>query len=281
MNTQLLVGLVKILRPKQWIKNGFVFGPLIFSGLFKSLAAVKTSFFAAVLFCIASSAVYIVNDISDIDSDKKHSNKSKNRPLALGIISISNAYILLITLYLLLMCGLFFLPNVWLVILTYLLLNFLYTFHFKYVPVLDIFFIAIGFVLRVAAGTEALDLEMSSWIFITTLCLALYLASIKRRQELILNEVNSRKVLEKYSISLVERYAEISVTGALIFYSLFVMSEKPQLIITIPFVLFGLYRYWYIVEQEKGGESPTDTVFFDKPLFFAILLWIVICIYKL
>lgn len=272
-----LMGIIQLLRPKQWIKNGFVLAPIIFSGAFFQTEAIIHSLFAMVLFCIASSAVYIVNDLHDIESDRLHPKKSQTRPLASGMISIATALLVLSLLYTMLFIGAFIAPLVILVIFSYLLLNIAYTFFLKNEPVIDIFTIAIGFVLRVYAGAVALSVPVSSWMFITTLCLALYLAAIKRRQELSQQGCDSRKVLEKYSVSLVDRYAEISATGALFFYSMFVMSTKPALIATIPLVLFGLFRYWFVVEVLDGGESPTDALLADWQLLFTVVAWVIAC----
>lgn len=274
-------GLIKLMRPKQWIKNGFVLAPLLFSGAFLEPAAISNALLAMLLFCVASSATYIINDMKDVERDRRHPKKSKTRPLAAGVVSVPAALILLACLIEVLVLGWFVAPKVVLVISTYLLLNLAYTFVLKHQPVVDIFTIAIGFVLRVYAGAMALDVPMSSWMFITTLCLALYLAAVKRRQELCLSGTEGRKLLEKYSISLVDRYAETSATGALMFYSLFVMSAKPGLIITIPFVLFGLFRYWFIVEVCEGGESPTDVLIADWQLSLTVVLWIAACIWAL
>ena len=127
----------------------------------------------------------------------------------------------------------------------------------------------------------ALEVPVSSWMFITTLCLALYLASIKRRQELTQTTGQGRKVLEAYSVALVDRYAEMSAVGALVFYSLFVMSARPELATTLPFVLFGLFRYWYVVETLEGGESPTDALLSDKQLLITVILWVGACLVTL
>jgi 4-hydroxybenzoate polyprenyltransferase len=182
--------------------------------------------------------------------------------------------VLLAVLYLVLFAGWFFSPSVVYVILAYIALNIAYSFALKHQPVIDIFVIAIGFVLRVIAGTAALSLQPSPWMFVTTLCLALYLAAVKRRQELALSGTEGRKVLKHYSVSLIERYAEMAATGALIFYSLFVITVRPEMVITIPFVLFGLFRYWYVVEALEGGESPTDALLSDWQLALTVLVWI-------
>ena len=270
-------GILSIVRPKQWIKNAFVLAPLIFSGKLHDPEAVFMAFLATVLFCVAASAAYVVNDIRDIERDRLHPKKSRTRPLASGAVSVRAALWLLAGLYAILAGGWFIAPQVVLVALAYLALNLAYSYYLKHQPVLDIFTIAIGFVLRVYAGAVALSVPLSSWMAITTLCLALYLAAIKRRQELIQSGVEGRRVLERYSVALVDRYAEMSATGALIFYSMFVMSTKPQLVGTIPLVLFGLFRYWYLVEQLDEGESPTDAVFADAPLLLTVLGWAGLC----
>lgn len=276
-----LLGLIRLMRPKQWVKNGFVLAPLIFSGAFLDPQAISQVLWAFLFFCVASSATYIVNDVRDIEHDRLHPKKSKTRPLAAGIVSVPLALMLLIGLYAVLIWGWFVAPKVIMVIAAYLLLNVAYTFVLKHEPVVDIFTIAIGFVLRVYAGAVALDAPISSWMFITTLCLALYLAAVKRRQELSQSGTEGRKVLEKYSVALVDRYAEMAATGALVFYSMFVISAKPELAITVPLVLFGLFRYWYVVEALDGGESPTDALLADWQLLLTVVLWVLACAWAL
>ena len=272
-----LLGLINLLRPGQWVKNGFVLAPLLFSSQFLDPRITGLAFVAFALFCVASSATYIVNDLHDIEHDRLHPKKSQRRPLAAGIISIPAALGVLVLLYSILIFGWFVVPEVSAVILAYLLINLAYTFVLKHQPVLDIFTIAMGFMLRVYAGAVAVLVPLSDWMFITTLCLALYLAAIKRRQELSQSGTGGRKVLKRYSVILMDRYAEMSAIGALVFYSMFVMSAKPQLVITVPLVLFGLFRYWYIVEELDGGESPTSTLLTDWQLLLAVVLWIAAC----
>lgn len=271
------LGLVRLMRPKQWVKNGFVLAPLVFAGQFLNIEAVVQALIAVALFCLASSATYIINDIQDVERDRKHPKKSITRPIASGAVSVPMALALLAVLYTVLIAAAFWVPMVLAVIAAYALLNVAYTFYLKRQPVLDIFTIAIGFVLRVYAGAMALSVPVSSWMFITTLCLALYLAAVKRRQELSQSGIDGRQVLEKYTVSLVDRYAEMSATGALLFYSMFVMSARPELVITVPLVLFGLFRYWYVVEALDGGESPTDALLSDVQLLLAVVLWVAAC----
>lgn len=269
--------LIRLLRPRQWVKNVFVLAPLIFSGEFLHPQSIRSSLLAFVLFCVASSATYIVNDLHDIERDRRHPTKSKTRPLAAGKVTVTMALGLLGVLLVLLVAAGFVAPRVMAVIAAYLLLNVAYSFVLKHQPVIDIFTIALGFVLRVYAGAMALAVPLSSWMFVTTLCLALYLAAVKRKQELAQSGTDGREVLKKYSPVLVDRYAEMSATGALLFYGLFVMSAKPRLVITVPLVLFGLFRYWYVVEELDGGESPTDALLNDWQLLLTVVLWIAAC----
>jgi decaprenyl-phosphate phosphoribosyltransferase len=273
-----LQGLIALLRIKQWVKNVFVLAPLLFTGEFLNIQSVTNALLTMLFFSLASSATYIINDIHDIEHDRKHPKKSKTRPLASGVVSVRSALMLLIIVLLtILVCAGLMMPNVLQIIIFYLLLNLSYTFLLKHQPVLDIFSIAISFVLRVYAGAVALAVPVSDWMFITTLCLALYLASLKRRQELSLSGTEGRAVLQKYSVFLVNRYAEMSATGALLFYSLYVMTAKPQLVGSIPVVLFGLFRYWYIADTLDGGESPTDALLSDWPLLLTIMTWVLVC----
>ena len=274
------LALLRLMRPEQWIKNGFVLAPLVFAGRFIDRAAVSEALLAALLFSLASSATYILNDFHDLAQDRKHPRKSR-RPLAAGQVSKSHALVLFD-----LLCGVLVWsglqrPSVGLVILAYLALNLAYTFVLKHQPVIDIFSIAIGFILRVQAGAAAVDVPVSAWMFVTTLCLALYLASIKRRQELAQSGGDGRRVLKHYSVTLVDRYAEMAATGTLLFYSLFVMTVQPDLAVSIPVVLYGLFRYWFVVEALEGGESPTDALFSDWQLFVTVLLWLAICLWVL
>jgi 4-hydroxybenzoate polyprenyltransferase len=281
-NTLPIVGLLRLMRPRQWIKNTFVLAPLVFAREFTDPGAVANALIAFLLFCVAASASYILNDIHDVERDRSHPVKRHSRPLAAGTVSNRSAVALLIACYcVLLAAGWGWSVGTMTAIFAYLALNVAYTYWLKHQPVLDLFSIAIGFVLRAYAGALALAVPLSSWMAITTLCLALYLAAIKRRQEMASNGAESREVLRMYSTALIDRYAEMSATGALIFYSLFVISANAKLVATIPIVIFGLYRYWYVVERLGGGESPTDAVLSDLPLAIAIVIWVGVCVVAL
>jgi decaprenyl-phosphate phosphoribosyltransferase len=273
--------MLRLARPKQWIKNSFVLPPLVFAHAFTDVEAVKQALFAMALFCVASSACYIVNDMRDIERDRAHPIKKWSRPLAAGHVTMRAALALLAALYVVLAAGFALKPELILPIGGYIVLNLAYSYFLKHQPVVDIFSVASGFVLRVWAGAEAIDVPLSSWMAVTTLCLALYLASIKRKQELVSAGTEGRRVLQDYSVALVDRYAEMSAVGALIFYSLFVMSTNPRMVVTIPLVIFGLFRYWFVVETQEGGETPTDVLLTDKPLIACIVVWAGFCVYAL
>jgi 4-hydroxybenzoate polyprenyltransferase len=190
-----VVGLLRLVRPKQWIKNAFVLAPLVFAREFTDPASIANALAAFVLFCVASSASYILNDIRDIERDRLYPAKRQSRPLAAGTVSVRPAVVLLGACYCVLVAGWLWSPPTMLAIFAYVALNVAYTYVLKHQPVLDLFSIAVGFVLRVYAGAQALSVPLSSWMAITTLCLALYLAAIKRRQELGSHGVESREVL--------------------------------------------------------------------------------------
>lgn len=277
---RVLPALFRLLRPQQWVKNSFVLAPLVFAGQLTNVTALREALLALLLFSLASSMTYIINDCHDIEQDRTHPLKSQ-RPLASGQVSRPQALGLLGALCGVLGWGYFQRPSVMLVIVAYLALSLAYTFVLKQQPVLDIFSLATGFVLRVYGGAVAISVSVSAWMFVTVLCLALYLASVKRRQELTHSGGAGRQVLEEYSVALVDRYAEMAATGALLFYSLFVLTVRPALVLSIPCVLYGLFRYWFVVEAREGGESPTDALLSDWQLLLTVLMWAALCVWVL
>ena len=273
-----LVRLLVLMRPKQWVKNLLVFAPLIFARKFLLEPAVISAAFAFLLFCLASSAAYILNDLCDVERDRRHPTKRLTRPIASGVVPVPSALMLMALLYVVLAVAWWLASSVVYVIATYLALNVAYSLGLKHQPVVDLFCVALGFVLRVLAGAEAIGVPLSSWMAVTTLCLALYLAAIKRRQELAEIGPPARNVLGSYSIVLVDPYAQISAAAALLFYGLFVLTTNTRLVGTIPFVIFGLFRYWYVVDRLGGGESPTDSLLGDWPLVLGVLAWTAACV---
>ena len=267
----------RLLRPKQWVKNFFVLAPLLFAGEVADQAASISALLAFLYFSLAASCVYVLNDLNDVDADKAHPLKSLTRPLASGDVKVRTAIVVLIVGAVLLATGFWVIPIVKLPIGGYIAINVAYSLFARSVPVLDIFTIAFGFVLRVVAGSLAIGAPLSSWMFVTTLCLALYLAAMKRRNELKTLGSASRSSLDSYSAAVVERFAEISATAALVCYSIFVITVKAELVYTIPLVAFGLFRYWFIAENLKSAESPTEAMLRDWPLLASVVLWVGVC----
>lgn len=282
----------QLIRVKQWIKNFFLFAPLIFSHHLFDLNYLYITLKAFVAFCLISSVVYIINDIADLEEDKNHPVK-KLRPLPSEKISIPTAILLSFILFILLMGITFELNSKFkFAIAIYFIINVFYSFKLKQIVLLDIFFIAFGFMIRIIAGGWAIDVYISSWLILTTLFLSLFLAVTKRRSELSIyeNNSNTRKVLSDYSISFADQLATIAAAGTVISYALYTVSERTReifktenLIFTTPFVVYGIFRYLYLVHKKNLGENPTQIITTDTPMIINILLWIfslVAIIYK-
>lgn len=274
-------GLLRLIRPKHWVKNLFVLAPLIFSGTFTRPMVTLLAVFGTLLFCVAASIVYIINDLSDVRRDMLHPVKRITRPIASGAVSVAEARVVLVVLSLLLVVGTFVSIPLVAVLIGYILLNLLYSVWLKSIPVVDIFCVAAGFVLRVYAGARVIDVPLSSWMMVTTLSIALYLAAIKRRDELDAQGDGARAVLGQYSIALLDRFALMSSVCSMVFYSLFVVTTRPVLAFTIPLVLFGIFRYWFLVDRGERGESPTDALWSDRTLAVTVVLWGLLCAYLL
>lgn len=273
--------LFNLLRIKQWTKNFFIYAALIFTNnLFNPYYFLKVTigFF---LFCFTSSSLYIFNDIKDLKEDKLHPEK-KLRPIASGTISIYFAYALSSFLLFSSLIGSFLLNiNFFYIIVIYTLLNISYTLFLKHVVILDVFIIATGFVLRAVSGAYILNVYISPWLLICTLLLALFLALSKRRYELnFLQEATKhRKILEEYSIQLLDEMISVVTASTVIAYSLYTFTSKTaaqshNLMLTIPFVLYGIFRYLYLIHKKNLGGSPETILLKDKPLIINILLYI-------
>lgn len=279
------------------MKNSFVFVPLLFSLNLFHTDLLLTTFAAFGLFCLTSSIIYIINDINDIEADRAHPVK-KFRPLAAGTITVKQAYISLILLGLPVLASLpFFRLKFTVILILFFLLNLFYSISFKHIVLLDIFSIAAGFMLRVVGGAYAIDVEISSWLILTTMFLSLFLASMKRYSELklILKTVNTstptRKVLGDYSTRLAGQIATVSASAVIISYALYTVSQRTvnifgneNLIFTTPFVVFGIFRYMYLVYINEEGENTTQIMMKDIPMISTLALYIaaaVIIIYDL
>jgi len=281
-----MVKLIWSMRPKQWVKNLFIFAPLVFAeNLFEPSLVVK-SVAAFCCFCLLSGCVYILNDIMDLEKDKMHPMK-RFRPLASGLVKVSHAQIFAVILFLISLSMAFYLDRYFGIIsCIYFLLNVAYSLHLKNVVIVDVFIVASGFFLRVLGGAEVINAHVSSWLLICTTLLALFLAFSKRRHELVILEQEAhqhRKILAEYSPYFLDQMISVVTASMVVSYILYTISEETitkfgtrALITTVPFVLYGIFRYLYLVHQKEGGGNPTTELLSDRPLMFNMLLWIVV-----
>jgi 4-hydroxybenzoate polyprenyltransferase len=285
----------KLLRIPQWIKNFFVFVPLVFSQHLFEINYFLLALAGFAIFCLASSIVYVINDVMDVELDKVHPVK-KFRPIASGKISSRDALITAFVLILILGAALTcFRSGFAVAVLSYFVLNIFYSFSFKHIVLLDIFSIAAGFMLRVVAGGLIIDVAISSWLLLTTMFISLFLAVIKRQSELKLNNEDTnpvtRKVLSLYSMDFTNQIATVTASGVIICYAIYTVSARTvsifgteNLIYTTPFVVFGIFRYMYLVYISNKGENTTEIMLTDLPMILNILLYILIVtliIYKI
>lgn len=279
-----LKAILRSMRPAQWTKNLFVFAALIFAQKFFSWPLLLKSLAAFLVFCLISGGLYIFNDLRDREEDRAHPKKSQ-RPIARGDVSASAA----LAAFLLLdgggLVAAFFLNRYFFIaVLVYVLLQLAYSLKLKQVVILDIFVIAAGFVIRVVAGGLVIAVPISSWLLICTTLLALFLAMSKRRHELVLLEdraTDHRPILKEYSAYLLDQMIAVVTASTLIAYCLYTISAETvekfgteHLVWTSAFVLYGIFRYLYLVHQKGKGGSPEELVLQDKPLLLNIVLWI-------
>jgi len=278
----MLTALIKAMRPKQWTKNAFVFFALVFDKqLFLPDPFLRTleGFF---LFCLISSTVYLFNDIADVESDRKHPEK-KNRPIASGALSMNAAWIAAIVLALITIPLGYFLSPIFSGILTlYLVINLLYSRWLKHVPVLDVLIIAAGFVLRVGAGASLIVVErFSPWLYVVTTLFALFIGFGKRRAEITLLEKGAgshRKVLDGYTLPLLDQFITIVSGTTIVSYSLYTFSapnlpENHTMMLTIPFAVYGIFRYLQLIQTGHAAGAPDEVALKDRPLQVTALLW--------
>jgi 4-hydroxybenzoate polyprenyltransferase len=280
----ILIEVAKSLRPLQWLKNFFIFAPLIFSENILNLPLFLQACAAFVVFCLLSGSLYIFNDIRDIEEDKLHPVKSK-RPLAAGKIKKGQA----VFAFVVLSAAAFFFAYLlneyfFAAVIVYFVLQFAYSLWLKHVTILDVFIIASGFFIRVIAGGFAIEVYISSWLLICTIFLALFIALCKRRHELVLLDTKAdehRSTLKDYSPYLLDQMIAVVTASTVIAYCLYTVSDETvvkfgttNLIFTVPFVLYGIFRYLFLVHQRFKGGSPETLILKDRPLLFDVVLWI-------
>lgn len=278
--------LIKLMRPHQWIKNGFVLIGVLFGHEWygPKLFAALTLFCA---FCAAASTVYVFNDLLDVESDRAHPQK-RNRPIASGRVSSFEAMVLIVVLGTVALVAAGSVGTAAIGLLgAYLVLNGFYSVWLKHIAILDVFCIAAGFMLRILAGTLGLGLDVSNWLLMCGMMVTLFLGFTKRRAELILHEEKegqagaTRKVLENYFSAQLDQYIGICATGTALSYGLYTVSPEtialhgtPNLIFTVPFLLYGLFRYLYLLYGTGQGSDTARDLLLDRHLLVTVLLWV-------
>lgn len=280
----MISALIKTMRPRQWTKNGFVFFALMFDKQLFLREPFLRTLAGFALFCLASSAVYLINDIADVEADRKHPEK-KHRPIASGKLPLNTAWLAAILLVAIaLPLGYFLSPALAIILAVYLAINILYSRWLKHIPILDVFIVSSGFVLRVAAGVALITVErFSPWLYMITTLFSLYIGFGKRRAEMSLLETGAgshRKVLDGYTLPLLDQLITIVSGTTIVTYSLYTFTapnlpENHSMMLTIPFVVYGIFRYLQLIQTGYAAGAPDEVALKDRPLQVTVLLWVV------
>ena len=279
-----MLQLIHAMRPHEWVKNVFVLAALVFTKRIFEPGDLLQGGLAFACFCLISGAAYLFNDIRDRENDRQHPLK-RHRPIASGALRVSVAAISAVLLALIALIGGFYVhPHFGIVLLIYAVLNIAYTLYLKHIVILDVMIIAAGFLLRAIGGAVVIQVAISSWFILCTMLLALFLGFAKRRHELALLKGDAsthRRILAEYSPQFLDQIIAIVTAGALVSYALYTMSPEvieklgtKYLNLTIPFVIYGMLRYLYLIYKKDGGGNPTSTVLGDIPLLIACALWL-------
>ena len=280
----MLNALFKTMRPRQWTKNVFIFAALVFDKQLFIVDSFLRTLAGFALFCLISSCVYIFNDLADVEADRQHPEK-KNRPIASGKLPVSAAWTAGIV-FVIVALGLAYLlaPAFAVVVATYFVLNLAYSLWLKHIAILDVLIISAGFVLRVGAGVTLIAVErFSPWLYIVMFLLSLFLGFGKRRAELALlshGAGSHRKVLDGYTLPLLDQYIMIVSGTTIVAYSLYTFSapnvpENHSMMLTIPFMVYAIFRYLYLIEVKHAGGTPEEVLLSDRPFQLSMLLWAV------
>jgi 4-hydroxybenzoate polyprenyltransferase len=278
---------IKVMRPTQWVKNGFVLMPLVFSGRmcnFEDLIKVAVMLLA---FCCVSSLTYIFNDYMDREQDRVHPLK-KHRPIASGQVSAGGALLLafgLAVVAALLSRAIQAPSESYLILVIYVVLHIVYSVSLKNIVIVDVITIALGFLLRVVAGAVVISVSVSSWLILCTFSVAIFLALGKRRHEVVILCADAschRPVLENYSVGLLDQLLQVVTTSTFIFYCLYSVGgtglQSEKMMFTIPVVAYGIFRYLYLIYQQEDGGSPTAMLLTDPPLMTCVIIWLTACV---
>jgi len=272
---------IRAARPQHYLKNLFVFAPLIFAERFYDLDSNINTLITFMIFSLSASAVYYLNDLFDKVEDVKHPIK-KHRPIASGNISVRNVILIYILLSVISLFIAFFWINIATgsIMSTYLILNILYSWKLKHIVLLDVFIVSSGFVLRILAGGFSINAHISEWLILCVILLSLFLALAKRRQELLnTNSIKkniTRKVLNDYSETLLDQLIAITAGLSITSYSLYTILNKnfENLIFTVPIVIYGIFRYLYLIYKIGSGANPEKELYKDKHILFSIIIWV-------
>jgi len=276
--------LIRLARPGQWLKNSVVLAALVFAGELRNTAKLERALLATLLFCLLSSAVYVFNDLLDRDKDRQHPLK-KDRPLASGRLGAAPAVILGLALLAVGLAGSWLINRpFFFAALGFVVLNFLYSLLLKNVVIVDAMSVSLGFVLRAYAGALAIDVPASKWLLLNTFLLALFLSFGKRRHELLLLESGAeahRKILSRYSPYLLDQCIGVTTASVVVMYMLYSFSTEVMdklgthnLFLTVPFVIYGVFRYLYLIHKEEKGGSPVRVLITDRPILITVALWL-------
>lgn len=285
-NHSSFITLLSVVRLPQWVKNGFVVAPLLFSGKFSDPAMIWRNGAAFLSFCLMSSAVYIFNDLCDRESDRRHPNK-QHRPIAAGIIRLPQAVVIMVVAALLSLATTYFLGGRCAFLLgLYALINIVYSLGMKHVAILDVMAIASGFVLRIWAGSVAIGVMPSHWLILCTIMISMFLGFTKRRAEMVAMDVEQRReVLKDYSILFLDQVIAMVTGATLICYALYTvdsqtvaMFKTKAMLLTVPCVMYGLFRYIYIIYHLKEGQDPSRTLSRDWPMMLNLVIWVILAL---
>lgn len=266
-----------LMRPSQWVKNLIIFFPLIFAKKLFDLEAFILSFIAFICFVLASSIIYIFNDICDLEYDKKHPIKKKIRLLANSNLKKKDAYLLIVLLGFLLSLLLKSNISILNTVIFFFILNISYSLYFKNIVIIDLVIVSMSYLVRVFAGGNIINVQLSGWLLICIFCLALFMISFKRIAEKKISGFKSRPVLKKYNNEILLKIIDLTAICSIIFYSLYTVLVNPNLIFTIPLVLMGFFRYYYLYYTSKiFEESPIKLIFSDKPIILLLIFWLII-----
>ena len=271
--------LTKLLRVEHYIKNFIIFAPLLFTTKFESIINILNVLKIFVIFCVLASIVYIFNDLIDIKADKIHPKKKQTKPLASGLIDLRYAKLILLCLIICQVILLYFFPRFIEISLLYILLNIAYSYLLKNIFLIDILSLSLNYLIRVYAGCIALEVNLSNWMAVTIFSGALTISSIKRERELFLYGFKARKVLKYYTNKILRI---ITITTGILstaFYSLYVIYANERIFLTIPLIMYGIFRFTYRSKSKDFTDSPVEEILKDKQNYLIIFFWLIIVIF--